>query len=218
MPDALIVYYSYTHQTEKAATAIADGLTGIGWRPRLAPLEFADGPLEFPLRPLAKRANALSNASLRGDLVPITFDETIVDQRWDLVLIGSPTWNHCPALPVASFLATPAAHHVLAGTPFAAFVVCRGFWRVNRRRVRRLGGQAGGRWLGGAGFTFDGHFGRTMHSFLHSQVTGGVPHQRFLGMLPGPAGLSAETLNRARDFGLTMARAAAPADDKELSA
>ena len=83
MPDALIVYYSYTHQTAKAATAIAEGLTEIGWRPRLAPLEFADGPLEFPLRPLAKRANELSNASLRGDLVLISFDETIVDQRWD---------------------------------------------------------------------------------------------------------------------------------------
>jgi hypothetical protein len=95
---------------------------------------------------------ALSLPSLRERPVPVRFDESVLDEDWDLVLIGSPTWLTSPAQPVSSFLQTPAARHLLAGRPFGVFVVCRGFWRRNRTRVRRLGEQAGGRYVGGAGF------------------------------------------------------------------
>jgi flavodoxin len=209
MPQALIVYYSYTHQAARAADAIADGLRDSGWEVTAARLEFADGPLEFPLSPLPRRAKELSDAALKGVQVPVRFDESVLTRRYDLVLIGSPTWNHAPATPVASFLRTPAARQVLSGTPFGVFVTCRGFWRVNRRRVRRLGEQVGGRFLGGVGLTFDGSFPRTMHAFLHG-LLGRTPEQPLAGVRPTAFGLSEATLARGREFALVLARRAAP--------
>lgn len=207
MPNVLIAFYSYTQQTRNAAEQIACGVEAAGHSARLARIEFADGPLEFPLRrPLLARANELCTPGRKEVPTGVTFDESIVDTNWDLVLIGSPTWNHFPAWPISSFLQTPAAHQILhGGTPFGAFLVCRGFWRINRKRVRRLGERAGGRFVGGQGFTFDGHLARTMHTFFHSQLTGADPDQKLLGIRAARYGLSDATLARARDFGRATA-------------
>src|SRR5256885_5291910 len=150
MRRALIVYYSFTSQTERAAAELEKTCIDLGWEARTCRLDFADGPPEFPLRPLMGRALELSLPSLLERPVPVRFDESVLDEPWDLVLIGSPTWLTSPARPVSSFLKTPAARHLLAGTPFGVFVVCRGFWRRNRARVRALGRRAGGRYVGGA--------------------------------------------------------------------
>lgn len=198
MGRALIVYYSFTAQTERAAVALEKTCIDAGWDARTCRLDFADGAPEFPLQPLMGRAVELSLPSLLERPVPVRFDESILDERWDLVLIGSPTWLTSPARPVSSFLMTPAARHLLAGTPFGVFVVCRGFWRRNRARVRHLGERAGGRYIGGAGFGFDGHYLTTNKAFFAFHTSAGKSADGY--------GLSEATLARVQDFGVNLLR------------
>lgn len=198
MARALIVYYSFTAQTERAAAELEKTCIDAGWEARTCRLDFAVGAPDFPLRPLLGRAVALSLPSLRERPVPVRFDESVLDEDWDLVLIGSPTWLTSPAQPVSSFLQTPAARHLLAGRPFGVFVVCRGFWRRNRARVRVLGEQAGGRYVGGAGFGFDGNYLRTNRAFFAYHTSAGEQAAAY--------GLSEAALARVRAFGAGLLR------------
>lgn len=198
VPRALIVYYSFTAQTERAATELEKTSIDVGWEARTCRLDFAGGAPEFPLRPLMGRAVELSLPSLLERPVPVRFDESILDEPWDLVLIGSPTWLASPARPVSSFLMTPAARHLLADRPFGVFVVCRGFWRRNRARVRRLGERAGGRYVGGKGFGFDGHYVGTNKAFFAYHTSAGQTSAGY--------GLSEATLARVRAFGADLLR------------
>jgi hypothetical protein len=198
MGRALIVYYSFTAQTERAAAELEKSCIDAGWEARTCKLDFAAGAPEFPLRPLIGRAMELSLPSLLERPAPVRFDESILDEAWDLVLIGSPTWLVSPARPVSSFLQTPAARHLLDGTPFGVFVVCRGFWRRNRARVRALGERAGGRYAGGAGFGFDGRYLQTNKAFF--------AYHRSAGASSDGYGLSETTLAGVRAFGTGLLR------------
>lgn len=198
MGRALIVYYSFTAQTERAAGELEKTCIDAGWEARTCRLDFAAGAPQFPLRPLLGRAVQLSLPSLLEQPVPVRFDESILDEAWDLVLIGSPTWLASPARPVSSFLKTPAARHLLSGTPFGVFVVCRGFWRRNRARVRVLGERAGGRYVGGAGFGFDGHYLQTNRAFFAFHTSAGANAAGY--------GLSEPTLAHVRAFGTSLLR------------
>jgi hypothetical protein len=195
---ALIAYYSFTAQTERAAAELEKTCIDGGWEARTCRIDFADGAPEFPLRPLMGRAMELSLPSLLERPVPVRFDESVLDEAWDLVLVGSPTWLTSPARPVSSFLQTPAARHLLSGTPFGVFVVCRGFWRRNLARVRTLGQRAGGRYVGGAGFGFDGHYIQTNKAFFAYHTSAGASADGY--------GLSETTLASVRAFGRDLLR------------
>ena len=58
---------------------------------------------------------------------------------YDLVCLGSPTWFFTTCMPLRSYLRSDEARAVLAGTPFGAYVVCRRYWSINLKEVRRLG-------------------------------------------------------------------------------
>ena len=63
----------------------------------------------------------------------------------DLICIGSPTWWRTVSMPMRSFLKSDEARTLLAGKPFAVFVVCRRYWRENRAAMRKLVDKQGGR-------------------------------------------------------------------------
>jgi len=59
-------------------------------------------------------------------------------------------------VPVRSFLKSDAAGRPLSGKRFAAFVVCRRYWSINLRTVRKLGTKQGGEYVDGIHFAFAG--------------------------------------------------------------
>jgi len=63
-----------------------------------------------------------------------------------------------------SFLKSDEARKLLAGKPFAVFVVCRRYWRENLAAVRKLGEKQGGRYVDGVHFAYPGDQLRSMLS------------------------------------------------------
>jgi hypothetical protein len=63
---------------------------------------------------------------------------------YDLVCFGSPTWFFTTAMPLRSYLKSDEARTVVAGKPFAAYVVCRRYWSINLKEVRKRGTAQGG--------------------------------------------------------------------------
>lgn len=200
----LIPYYSMTDQTRRAAHRAIDTFRAVGHAVRECEIKFAAGNHTFPLDPVLREIGDLGRMA-RKATADISFDHAIEDRRYDLVLVFSPTWSFSPAAPIGAFLRTPVAARIFAGgTPLAAAIVCRGFWRHNAHKIKSYGTAAGARWLGAAGFTFEGNYFQTNHSFFAYHLHAGDMNRKLGKISPTPYGLSARALNDVEQFATNL--------------
>jgi len=204
----LVVFFSFTGQTRRVASALAAGFRSLGWSVEEVAIVIADErfPLPFPWRRFWRHLLGWIPPQLLGRrcriaLVPELTAELLA---CDLVCIGSPTWWLSPALPVSSFLQGEAARRLLAGRPFAVFAVARSFWRLNAWRVAALARRCGGRHVASRGFVFPGN---QVQSFaaLACYLRTGVSGTRWCGLPLHPYGLKPEASQAARDFAAQLA-------------
>src|SRR5262249_34437065 len=119
----------------------------------------------------------------------------------DFVCIGSPTWWLTTCMPVRSFMESELAGQLLAGKRFAAFAVCRRYWRNNLNTVRDLGIKQGGEFVDGTHFTSAGNQVLSLLSLI-SFLGKGENRERYLAVRIPPAGLKPEYVEQARANGL----------------
>ncbi|RPA66295.1 flavodoxin family protein [Gordonia oryzae] len=203
-PRVLLLYYSYTGQTRAILTAAGDVFAAHGYAVDEAAIEFTDDRYarrftRFPMARVWPDMLSVLPAQVRKKTGSICVPDFVTERRYDLVCIGSPTWWSAPAMPMRSFLASPAARQVLAGTAFAVFVVCRDSWRRNLREVRAQGRWQGGRYLGSLVTTYPGGQLRSMLS-LTSFLGSGEYRKRYLGVPIPMTNVGPHDLIRARDF------------------
>jgi hypothetical protein len=92
---------------------------------------------------------------------------------------------------------------VLAGKPFAAFVVCRRYWSINLKEVKKLGTAVGGV-LDGTRFSYEGGQVRSLLSLL-SYFGKGEMRERVLGLKISPTNLKPDFDAQASVFANQLA-------------
>src|SRR4051794_26844142 len=208
-PRVLVVYYTYTQQSLKVAEALADVLGDRGCDVRLARIELTDARYaerftRFPLRHAYLDIFGMLPAQLRGATGEIRVPDEARDGEYDLVCIGSPTWWLKTSVPIRSFLESDDAARLLDGKPFAAFVVCRRYWGINLRSVRKLGTKQGGRYVDGTHFSFAGGQVRSLLALL-SYFGKGENRERYLGVKIPPTNLQPDFAQQAQTFAAGLA-------------
>jgi hypothetical protein len=208
-PKILFVYFSFTNQTHKVVEAMSEVLRAKGCNVSLARIEFTDPRYagifsKFPLRHAFLQLISMLPPQLRRATGEIHVSQDKLEGEYDLVCFGSPTWWLTTNMPVRSFLKSEAAAQLLKGRRFAAFVVCRRYWRKNLETVKRLGIENGGEYVGGAHFTFAGGQVASLLSFI-SYMGAGINKPRFLGLKIPPTNLKADYLNGAETFANSLA-------------
>src|ERR1700712_639090 len=203
-PSVLLVYYSYTHQTVRVLEAMAEVLRDRGCEVTLAGIEFVDPRYAerfatFPMSHPFLQVIGMIPAALRRRPAEIRVPDAVTEQSYDLVVFGSPTWWLSTNVPIRSFLESDAAGEVLEGTPFAAAVVCRRYWRHNLKTVRRMGTKHGGEFVDGIHFRYAGGQVRSLLSLL-SYLGSGVYRERYLGVPIPRTNIRDEQLETARTF------------------
>ena len=142
-PSVLIVYYSFSQQTERVASVIAQRLEVRGADVATARIEFTDRrwskrfesiPMRFPLLKII----GMLPAQVRQQTGEIRIPPDAVTGGYDLVVIGSPTWWFRVCVPIRSYLKAPAAQRAMAGTPFAGYSTSRRYWKRNVGDIKRL--------------------------------------------------------------------------------
>jgi hypothetical protein len=123
---------------------------------------------------------------------------------YDLICIGSPTWFFRPSVPIRSYLKSDTAQRVIAGKQFAAFVVCRRYWSINLRSVRKLGTEQGGEYVDGTHFSYAGGQIRSLLS-LFSFFGKGENRERYLGVKIPPSNLKSDYREQAQAFANKLA-------------
>jgi hypothetical protein len=218
-PRVLFVYYTYTQQTLKVIEAMAGVLRERGCEVQQASIEFTDSRYAkrfsaFPLRHVYRDLFGMIPAQLRGATGEIHIPNPAREGDCDLVCFGSPTWWMKTSVPIRSYLKSEAAGRILGGTRFAAFVVCRRYWGINLRAVKKLGAARGGEYIDGAHWAFAGGQIKSLLSLL-SYLGTGENRNKYLGVNIPPTNLDDDDLEQARSFAGTLADrvAAEPSHD-----
>ncbi|MGO9495510.1 MAG: flavodoxin family protein [Solirubrobacteraceae bacterium] len=208
-PQVLFVYYTYTQQTLKIVEAMADVFHRRGYEVQQASIQFTDSRYakrfsQFPFRHLYRDLFGMIPAQLRGATGEIRIPDNAREGNYDLVCIGSPTWWLKTSVPIRSYLKSDAAGQTLAGKRFAAFVVCRRYWGINLRAVKKLGTAKGGSYLDSAHWAFAGGQLKSLLSLL-SYLGTGENRDHYLGVRIPPTNLQPEDLEQAQTFANTLA-------------
>jgi hypothetical protein len=208
-PRVLLVFYSYTHQNRKVAEAMAEVFRERGCDVGLAAIEltdprYAERFTRFPLRHAYRDLFGMLPAQLRGATGEIRIPDEVGDGEYDLICIGSPTWWIKTSVPIRSFLQSEPAGRLLDGKSFAAWVVCRRYWSINLRGVRKLGTKRGGEYVDGTHFSFEGGQVRSLLSLL-SYFGAGEDRERYLGVRIPPTNLKPDFAGQARAFAAGLA-------------
>jgi flavodoxin len=208
-PRVLFVYYSHTEQARRVCDAMADALRGRGCDVSQAAIEFTDLHYAknfkvFPFRHAVFGILPLLWPQLRRKTGQIAIPEAAKQGDYDLVCFGSPTWFFTTAMPLRSYLKSEEARAVLAGKPFAAYVVCRRYWSINLKEVRKLGTRQGGKWGDGIRFAYEGGQIRSLLSLL-SYFGKGEMRERSLGIKIPPTNLKPDFGVEANAFANKLA-------------
>jgi menaquinone-dependent protoporphyrinogen IX oxidase len=208
-PRVLLLYYTYTGQSLKVLEAAAEVFRDRGCEVRTAQIEFTDPRFaerfsRFPMRRVWPDMLSVLPAQLRRASGEIRTPDAVRDGDYDLICIGSPTWWRTASMPMRSFLKSDEARQLLAGKPFAVFVVCRRYWRENLAAVRKLATGRGGRYAGGVHFGYPGGQLRSMLA-LTSYLGTGEYRDRYLGVRIPVTNVQPEQLEQSRKFASDLA-------------
>ena len=219
-PSVLFVYFTYTRQNPKVVDAMTEVLRERGCEVSQAAIEFtdkryADRFSRFPLRHAYRDLLGMAPAQLRRKTGEIRIPDAAREGNYDLICFGSPTWFFTTNMPLRSYLKSKEAGRLLAGKPFAAFVVCRRYWSINLKEVRKLGTKQGGEWLKGTRFTYAGGQIRSLLSLL-SYFGKGENRKRYLGVKIPPTNLKQDYVEQARAFANELADRLSGAEERAV--
>jgi hypothetical protein len=205
----LIVYYTHTKQALRVCDAMTEVFRERGCDVTQAGIEFTDPHYAknfktFPFRHAVFGILPLLWPQLRQKTGQIRIPEAAQQGDYDLVCFGSPTWFFRTAMPLRSYLESDEAGKVLAGKPFAAYVVCRRYWSINLKEVKRRGIAKGGKYLDGIRFTYEGGQIRSLLSLL-SYFGKGEMRERSLGIKIPPTNLKPDFDVQATAFANQLA-------------
>jgi menaquinone-dependent protoporphyrinogen IX oxidase len=214
-PRVLLVYYTYTQQTLRVVESMADVFRERGCEVRQAGIQFTDRRWaerfsRLPLRHAVLDILGMLPAQLRGATGEIRIPDEAREGDYDLICIGSPTWFFRPSVPIRSYLKSEAAGRLLDGKRFTAFVVCRRYWSINLKAVRKLGSKQGGEYVDGIHFSFAGGQIRSLLSLI-SYFAKGENRERYLGIKIPPSLLKPDYVDQARAFANQLADGLEPA-------
>ena len=208
-PSVLFVYYTHTQQSLRVAEAMAGVLRERGCDVTLAGIEFTDPHYarkfgSFPFRHAVFDLLTVLPAQTRRATGQIRIPDAAQQGDYDLVCFGSPTWFFTTNMPLRSYLKSAEAGKVLAGKRFAAYVVCRRYWSINLKEVKKLGTAHGGAYTGGTRFQFTGGQIRSLLSLLSYFGTGEM-RERSLGVKIPPTNLKPDFPRQAQAFANKLA-------------
>ncbi len=124
--------------------------------------------------------------------------EKIVNQQYDLVILGYTVWYLSPSIPINSFLKSDEAKKIVENTPVVTVNASRNMWIMAQEKVKKLIIGVGGQLVGNIAFV-DRHWNHISVITIVHWMMGGKK-TKYLGVFPKP-GISDADINGASTFG-----------------
>ncbi|WP_373518879.1 dialkylrecorsinol condensing enzyme DarA [Pricia sp.] len=207
MKEVLIIHYSQTGQLTTILENMASTLTGDNIN--ISHFEIVPKPqFGFPWKP-----------ERFYDVFPETFMQIpsgfhrpkpeILENKYDLVILGYQVWYLTPSIPINSFLKSDFAKLLLKDTPVVSVVACRNMWIQAQEKIKRLLASVDAKLVGHIALV-DRHINHiSVITIEHWMLSG--RKDRYLGIFPKP-GISDTDIDKASKFGHPI-KAALKAND-----
>ena len=139
--------------------------------------------------------------------------ETILNKKYDLVLLGYTVWYLTPSIPVNSFLQSIWAEKLLANTPVVTIIACRNMWLMAQEKTKKLLLNCNAQLVGNIALVDKNINHISVITIMHWMFNG--KKTRLMGIFPKP-GISDSDINSASRFGLPIKTALLNDDFSEL--
>ncbi|MBO0591047.1 dialkylresorcinol condensing enzyme DarA [Cellulophaga sp. E16_2] len=124
--------------------------------------------------------------------------ENILNQKFDLVILGYSVWYLSPSIPATSFLKSDDAKKLLANTPVITVIGCRNMWIMAQEKIKKLLKGCNSKLVGNI-VLVDRHINHiSVITIVQWMFTGKKEH--YLGIFPKP-GVSQKDIDASSKFG-----------------
>lgn len=134
----LIIYYSFSSQSRNILHGICEGLEDVGvdvtWE-QVRPIE----KMKFPIGSYMGTIKAMVSTFFRSRM-PIHNLSRTTSEKWDLVILGGPTWSFQPSGPILSLIDREKARFFHEQNVLPV-ISCRSFWKMNYQSLRFMLGK-----------------------------------------------------------------------------
>ncbi|MGV6829763.1 MAG: dialkylresorcinol condensing enzyme DarA [Flavobacteriales bacterium] len=122
----------------------------------------------------------------------------ILNQQYDLIILGYTVWYLSPSIPTNSFLKSKEAKQLLANTPVITVIGCRNMWIMAQEKVKKLLVAIQANLMGNIVLS-DRHLNHISVITISKWMFSGKK-ERFLGVFPKP-GISEKDITESSKFG-----------------
>lgn len=137
----------------------------------------------------------------------------ILNQKYDLVILGYTVWYLSPSIPTNSFLKSPEAKKLLANTPVITVIGCRNMWIMAQEKVKKLLVSCQANLVGNI-VLIDRHINHISVITISKWMFSGKK-ERFLGIFPKP-GVSEKDIQESSKFGKPILKSLLKNDFSDL--
>ncbi|OEK09745.1 dialkylresorcinol condensing enzyme DarA [Flavivirga aquatica] len=200
MKNILVVHYSQSGQLTEIVNNIAMPLNNSKNINIVHHQIEMETPFAFPWKK-KDFLNAFPESFLQipSKIKPIP--EAILNQKFDLVILGYSVWYLSPSIPTSSFLRTQEAKQLLANTPVITVIGCRNMWIMAQEKVKGLLKACHSKLVGNIALV-DRHINHiSVITIVQWMFTG--EKKKYLGIFPKP-GVSQKDIDESSRFGNTI--------------
>jgi len=202
MKEILVVYYSQTGQLydilKNVVSKIDEPKINITYH-RITPVQ----SFKFPWKKEAFfDVFPESFLQIPCELVPP--DNSVLNKKYDLILLGYQVWFLSPSIPINSFLKSEAGKKLLQNTPVVTVIGARNMWIQSQEKMKKLllACEAS---LAGNIALVDRHINHISVITIVHWMFGGKKNRKF-GVFPKP-GVSEKDIEEASKFGVPIQKA-----------
>tara|TARA_B110000902_G_scaffold191117_1_gene216385 strand:+ start:3064 stop:4017 length:954 start_codon:yes stop_codon:yes gene_type:complete len=127
-----------------------------------------------------------------------TVPEHILNQKFDLVILGYSVWYLSPSIPINSFLKSTEAKKLLTNTPVVTVIGCRNMWIIAQEKVKELLKECNAKLVGNIALV-DRHINHISVITIVQWMFSGKK-ERYLSIFPKP-GVSQKDIDESSKFG-----------------
>ncbi|MCX2678329.1 dialkylresorcinol condensing enzyme DarA [Galbibacter sp. EGI 63066] len=201
MKNILAVHYSQSGQLSEIMKSVLSTMD-VSNDIKVTSLEIKmEEPYPFPW---SKKAffNVFPESFLQVPAKIKPIPQSILDQKYDLIVLGYQVWYLSPSIPTNSFLNLPEVKQLFSNTPVVTVIGCRNMWAMTHQKVKKLLQACNAQLVGNIALV-DRHINHISVITIVQWMFSGKK-ERYLKIFPKP-GVSAEDIKGASKFGKTVA-------------
>jgi len=197
MKNILVIHYSQSGQLTEIVNNIATPLTYSKDIKVVHHQIKMEKPFDFPWKK-KEFLNVFPESFLQIPSKTKSIPETILNQKFDLVILGYPVWYLSPSIPTNSFLNSSDAKKLLSNTPVVTVIGCRNMWIMAQEKMKVLLKECNSKLIGNIALV-DRHINHISVITIVQWMFSGEK-KRYLGIFPKP-GVSQKDIDESSKFG-----------------